>query len=235
MQRFYGRVLPRSSIHRISDFDGDLKLDVNLGETIGVNLWQIPQLYEPAERKLFCSAITPDCTVLDVGANIGIYTLLAAKRRAKVIAVEADPGNATRLRHHLDLNRLDESVTVIEVAALDRTGPVSLRRNPNNSGGSAVVAGGSISAATIDSLNLPPIDICKMDIEGSELKALNGMLETLGRSPRMKLLVEYNSLSDQAGLLAFLMEHFSHIAVAGRGELRVDQHPPSDCNLWCWN
>src|SRR5215467_16149261 len=126
MQRFYGRVLPRSSIHRISDFDGDLKLDVNLGETIGVNLWQIPQLYEPAERKLFCSAITPGCTVLDVGANIGIYTLLAAKRGATVIAVEADPANARQLHHHLELNGLTASVTVIEIAASDHTGSASL-------------------------------------------------------------------------------------------------------------
>jgi FkbM family methyltransferase len=236
LQGVWGRVLDPGKLYRISDFDGNLKLDVNMAEAIGAALWHVPDLYERRERKLFCSAITPGCAVLDVGANIGIYTLLAAKRGARVFAVEADPANAAKLRHHLDMNDLGQQVTVFEMAAIDREGTVLLHRNPSNSGGSSLTVGvGTVQVRglTIDSLNLPPIDLCKMDIEGAELGALIGMRDILRRSAGMKLLIEYNCLSDRAALLDFLRSTFMHIAVAGRDELNGIA-PPPDCNLWCW-
>ena len=238
LQGLWGRILDPDALYRIHNFDGDLKLDVNMSETTGVNLWHVPQLYERRERKLFCAAIAPGCTVLDVGAHIGIYTLLAAKRGAHVFAVEADPANVTRLRHHLEINALGQQVTVFEMAAIDREATVLLHRNPSNSGGSSLTVGiGTIpvQGRTIDSLELPPIDVCKMDIEGAELGAFMGMRDTLRRSPRMKLLIEYvESFADPAALLSFIREHFAHVAVAGRGELDGAK-PPAECNLWCWN
>jgi len=234
LQKLWRRILDPGTLHRISNFDGDLKLDVNMGETMGVILWHIPQRYEPKERKVFCAAIKSGCTVLDVGANIGVYTLLAAKRGAHVFAIEADPLNVVRLHHHVELNGLSQQVTIIEAAALDREKTVSMRRNPNNCGGS-MIGNGSIPVhgQTIDSLRLPSIDVCKMDIEGQELNALRGMAETMKRSAKMKLLIEYNCLSDQPALLAFLRATFTHIAVAGGTEIKED--PPLECNLWCWN
>jgi FkbM family methyltransferase len=237
LQHLWGQVLDPAALYRISDFDGDLKFDINMGETVGVHLWHVPHLYEPRERKLFCSAITPGGTVLDVGANIGIYTLLAAKRGVRVFAIEADPRNAARLRRHIELNGFSEKVTVIEMAASDQEKAATLHRNPSNSGASSIVLGGGtiqVPVRTIDSLNLPPIDLCKMDIEGAELGALAGMQQTIQRSPGMKLLIEYNRLSDRPTLLAFIRSQFRHVSVAGRGELN-GREPPADCNLWAWN
>lgn len=235
IQSLYLPFLAKGATFRINNFDSDLKLDVRPEETIGSALWHVPQLYERHERRLFCEAITPGCTVLDVGANIGIYTLLAAKRGAHVFAIECDPSNAAMLRHHLGLNGLAAAVRIFDIAASDHIHFVGLHRNPRNCGGSSVVTGSEIKAATIDSLNLPPIDVCKMDIEGSELPALRGMERTLNHSPRLKMLVEYNALSDRASLLDFLRRTFRRIAPAGKRELRPGQDPPSDCNLWCQN
>ena len=91
LRRVYRRLLAPDALYRIANFDGDLRLDVNMGETIGVNLWHAPRLYERREREVFCSAVASGCTVLDVGANIGIYTLMAAKRGGRVYSIEADP------------------------------------------------------------------------------------------------------------------------------------------------
>jgi FkbM family methyltransferase len=235
VQSLYLPFVDRRRLYRISNFDGDLQLDVNPAETIGAALWHIPQLYERHERQVFCASIRPGCTVLDVGANIGIYTLLAAKRGAKVFAIEFDPQNAKMLRHHISLNGFEDSVTVFDLAASDHEHRVDLRRNPRNSGGSTIVPGDSIPARTIDSLNLPLIDICKMDIEGSEVAALRGMRETIRRSRGMKLLIEYSANLRPAGkLLVLLHSQFAHIAVAGKPELR-EKNPPAYCNLWCWN
>ena len=78
----------------------------------------------------------PDSVVLDVGANIGIYTLLAAKRGARVIAIEADPRNVEKLRHHVHLNGFDDRVTILPIAVgdkvvaeIDHAGRTATRRN----------------------------------------------------------------------------------------------------------
>jgi hypothetical protein len=64
---FYRRVATRD-LMPITDFDGDLKLEISVCETMGINLWHTPKLFEKEERRAFCSAITPGCNVLDVGA-----------------------------------------------------------------------------------------------------------------------------------------------------------------------
>lgn len=220
--RFLSRPFHRPGVHRIDDFDGDLSLEVDTRELIGAALWFIPQIYEWRERELFCSAIRPGAVVLDVGANLGIYTLLAAKRGAHVFAIEADPQNAAMLRWNVVLNRFDKAVRVYELGASDHNHTAGIRRNTANSGGSTLVDGDLIQCRAIDSLGLPPVDVCKMDIEGFELNALHGMAGTISRSLSLKLLVECNHHSDQATLRSFLMTRFKSIVDLGQ-------------NLWCRN
>ena len=236
-RRLYRKFLRKDALFRISDFDGDLHLDVDIGDLLGVELWHAPDLYEKEERALFCSAIKPGTVVLDVGANIGVFSLLAAKRGAKVFAIEADPVNAQRFRNHLALNGFVGNVQVFEVAATHEPATLTLYRNPGNIGNSNLFSGASpvsVKGVTIDSLNLPPIDVCKMDTEGAELNALLGMPETIQRSPKMKLLIEYFAERQASGeLLKFLRNNFRQITVAGAGVLAGD--PPERCNLWVHN
>lgn len=243
LRRLYERVLPRRPFElRVNDFDGNLALDVDVREIIGINLWHRPAFFEKNERKLFCDAITPGCTVLDVGANIGIYTLLAAKRGARVFAIEADPRNVDKLRRHIHLNGFDDRVTVLPLAVGREAGSITLFRAPGNSGHSNVFEGVDpiqVPLDTIDSLNLPPIDVCKMDIEGNEVNALAGMETTIARSPSMKLLVEYSEvLGRTTGMLEFLCARFAPVYAIRYppfrpvGPLTAAQKPPAFCNLW---
>ncbi len=243
----YRRILPDGSRYRVDDFDGSLKLDVNVCDTIGINIWHTPRLFEKQEREIFCSAIREGTVVLDVGANIGIYTLLAAKRGARVFSIEADPDNARDLRRHVEINGFADRVTVFEMAATDRAQTLKLYRSPRNSGGSTLfgsnhgLAEVSVEGRTIDSLNLPPIDVCKMDVEGAEPVALKGMSDTLARSPKLKLLIEWNTDSqsqfleasgDSQNLLSLLRSHFSSIEVVEGSKLAQEESPPAFCNLW---
>jgi FkbM family methyltransferase len=221
---------------RIEDFDGDLKMDIDPREFIGVNIWHRPRLYEKQERSRFCSFLSPDSVVLDVGANIGIYTLLAAKRGALVFAIEADPQNFQFLHQNVAINGMSERVRLLEVAAIDTEREVMLFRNPHNCGGSSMfegVDGIAVLGRTIDSFDLPSIDICKLDIEGAEVLALRGMVDTIKRSPRMELLIEYREQGGSTGeLLDFLRSHFQTIAVIGGSTLPLNKKPPAYCNLW---
>lgn len=236
-RELYRRFVPATTRFHISDFDGDLQLDIDIRDHFGVVLWHTPELFEKEERALFSAAIRPGCVVLDVGANIGAFTLLAAKRGAQVFAVEADPMNAQILEKHVAMNRFSDQVKILEMAATDKPRSLTIYRNPKNIGNSNIFSGEcpvSVEGATIDSLNLPPIDVCKMDIEGAEFPALLGMTETLRRSPGMKLLIEYFAERQISGeLLAFLRDHFQRIEVVGEGMLSGT--PPKTSNLWCSN
>jgi FkbM family methyltransferase len=229
-------MIPPDLLLRITDIDKDLIFDVNVRGNMGLYLWHYPELFEKEERELFCSFITPGCTVLDVGANIGFYTLLAAKRGARVFSIEADPVNAAMLRHHVEINGFNDRVTIYEMAATDATRAVPLFRHPFNLGESNIVAqgehSGMIEGKTLDSLDLPPVDICKMDIEGAELMALRGMEGTMDRSPQMKLLVEYaQHLGTGEELLNYLRSNFSSVEVIEKSEAAAPDKIPEFCNL----
>jgi FkbM family methyltransferase len=238
VRRVYAKTIPRPDgwTMRIEDFDGDLKLEVDPREFMGITLWHKPEIRERRERDLFCAAIRPGSVVLDVGANIGIYSLLAAKRGARVFAFEADPKNAARLRHHVALNGFDSRVTIHEMAALDGEGSVNIYRNPNNCGGSSCFRGEDgtqVPAGTIDSLNLPPVEMCKMDIEGSESRALMGMRETIVRSPRFKLCIEYNpTVGDGSALMHLLHATFRQVRIIGGRVLETGETPEKFCDLY---
>lgn len=229
--------LPAGWTGRVADFDGTLLLDVDPREIIGVNIWHRPNLFEQQERALFVGALRPGCVVLDVGANIGIYSLLAAKRGATVFAVEADPRNVARLKAHVALNGFQDRITVVSMAATDRDCRLHLYRDRLNCGHSNLFAGEDavvVPGRTIDSLQLPPIDVCKIDIEGAEPMALAGMRETLHRSPKLKILIEYCQAFGHADeLLRLLRAHFAAIQVVGGGPVRANSSLPTFCNLWC--
>jgi FkbM family methyltransferase len=236
--RLYRTLFRQDTSYRIADFDGDLLLDANIRECVGINLWHAPEQYERDERRLFCSAIRTGSVVLDIGANIGIFTLLAAKRGAQVFAIECDPRTVAVLRKHIAINGFTDKVTTFELAAVESPKLLRLYQNESNRGGNSLYGSGTavwVPGKTVDSLNLPPIDICKIDVEGAEATALRGMTETIKRSPNLKLLVEYSEPHGKARaveLLHLLSSIFSRISLMN-GTLLGSESPPPYCNLWC--
>ena len=235
LRRLYQRFLPDNFRVR-TKFDNDLLFDVRLADNFGVFLWHYPDFYEKEEVETFCSFIKPGAVVLDVGANLGLYTLLAAKRGAQVFAVEADPLNAEMLRHNLKINRLEARVTIFELAATESERQIPFYRSVFNMGESNVlgngILAGEIQGRPIDSLRLPPIDICKMDIEGAEIIALTGMRETIARSPDLKLFVEYADVfPSSVGLLSYLRSNFSTLRILEAPETDPNGEIPPYCNI----
>lgn len=235
LRTFYQKILPHDFLAR-AKLDEDLFLDLKLTGNLGLFFWHYPDFYEKEEIEAFCALVRPGCTVLDVGANVGLYTLLAAKRGAHVFAIEADPVNAAMLRHHVRLNEFENRVTILEMAATDAEETLPLYRNPQNEGESNIISRGELSGTvagrTLDSLNLPPVDICKMDIEGAEFVALMGMRQTLERSPRLKLFVEYAEVfGSSPDLLRFLRSNFSTLTVLEKAAQEKPGEIPPFCNI----
>lgn len=122
------------------------------------------------------SHISGSDVVIDAGANIGIFTLLASRKARKVIAVEPDPENFSYLVRNVKLNNA-ENVILVNEALSDYVGEgrisgrgLSAALSPNK--------GTAVKVTTIDAilrqLRVTKADIVKMDIEGEEVKALNG-------------------------------------------------------------
>lgn len=132
--------------------------------------------------------------VLDLGANLGYLSLLAATKvgpEGRVIAVEAEPGVFGMLEHNLELNPLlpvvahhaivgeGEGVSTIHRADDDH-GSSSTERTGAASGPSAEVR--MVRAETlIPAEDLPSLKLIKVDVEGDELRVLHGLDDLLHR------------------------------------------------------
>lgn len=154
--------------------------------------------------RLFSSVIRPGMTVLDVGAFVGWYALLAARQvgpLGKVYAFEADPRNYQLLVENLWRNKLDERVVPVPKAVSNDAGTKSFFLHGGDQSRSSLIATDAraeqivVETIVLDEFfgtGLKP-DIIKMDIEGGEIHALNGMDRLLAPVDRdVKMFVECN-------------------------------------------
>lgn len=162
--------------------------------------------YEPQETALLQQILRPGMTFVDVGANWGYFTLCAAHlvgRAGRIVSIEVDPRACRTLKANIARNKLD-SVTVLEIAASDGPGVLRLREyegGATESGNFGLIdaeAGASshrhydVAASAIDDVldqaEIEQVDLLKMDIEGTEGRALAGLRRALAER-RIKFLI----------------------------------------------
>src|SRR5262245_5691694 len=117
-----------------------------------------PQLFDPAERALLAAALdrklAADGTFafVDIGANVGLYSLFVAARggaRARVLAIEPQPGIVDRLKFNVAANP-QAHIIVAGVAVADREGNIALAIDTQDSGGTRLhTAPAGVSAPTV--------------------------------------------------------------------------------------
>jgi len=149
--------------------------------------------------------VMPGATVLDVGANIGVFAKKAVSAGARhVICVEPTPGNVCAL--HWNLAAQIDRVSIVAMGAWDAVDTIRFMVDPKRPGRSSCVKAPpdresyemSIEVAPldliVDNLKLSRVDFIKMDIEGAELKALQGARETILRyKPHLAIAVEHTA------------------------------------------
>lgn len=152
--------------------------------------------FEPLTLALWTNLCRPGCVVLDVGGYNGLFSLIATKRGARAICIEPMEENRIRINANMMLNGVQ--FELIEAAASDSLGEVSLHFNPSvymTAGASLVhkplsnVSTRKVQAITIDSLGLARLDAIKVDVERAELKVLQGAIETI-RKHRPTMIIE---------------------------------------------
>jgi FkbM family methyltransferase len=147
-------------------------------------------IWEPEVTKYICPKIAQGMTVIDVGADIGYYTLLFAKRvgrDGRVIAFEPIPSAREKLEHNVRLNGYT-NVKICDFALFSSNGQAILegpfqisRINPakTTSEKKDIQIQTKIFDECVSKLKVQRIDLVKIDVEGAELDVLRGMEQSL--------------------------------------------------------
>jgi FkbM family methyltransferase len=175
-----------------------MKLDLDPdrpNERTILNFLQAGASFEPDVANVLVRVLREGDVAVDVGANVGYLTTLAAMLvgpTGQVFAFEPGPENLARLRANLALNDC-HNVTVVEKAVTNQAGDVEFFINSDDSGGNALwdpaqypgnvkclatplrlTVPGTTLDLELEQLRLPP-KVIKIDTEGAEQKVLEGM------------------------------------------------------------
>jgi FkbM family methyltransferase len=182
-----------------------MKLDFRDVLQRGILLYDV---WDAATTKLILRNLSPGMLFIDIGANVGYFTLVAAQQvgqLGRVIAVEPNPLVAEQLRQNVARSGLSNAV-VVQAACSDSNQRRSLylanisgTGNTGQSSFSAQNARSEVSVdvecVTVDQLvegaKSTRVDLVKIDVEGAEMSVLRGMTRTLTRF-RPKLIIEIN-------------------------------------------
>lgn len=146
--------------------------------------------YEREKVNLFVSYLKPTSVVYDVGANVGYYSLIAARKclSGRVFSFEPLPSNVSLLKRHIALNKIHK-MTLFESAVSNKDGEGYFDVSPSHSMGRLALQGNlKVRMLSLDSVikrgQAVEPDIIKMDIEGAEYEALQGAMNLLtGKKP----------------------------------------------------
>ena len=159
--------------------------------------------FEKTEVELFRQILKESMNVVDIGAHIGYYTLIAGRRvgpSGKVFSYEPEKLNFSFLKRNIDLNKLN-NVQIHNHGIADISDKRTLYLDNHNRGHNSLAndkkkrSTVEISLETLDNAldkyGSPKIDIIKMDIEGAEVLALAGMKKTIARNPKIIIFTEF--------------------------------------------
>jgi FkbM family methyltransferase len=147
--------------------------------------------------------VRPDAWIIDVGANIGFFTVIFGGwlTQGKVLALEPEPENFRRLQAMVKRRRLEPRVDARQVAAADRNGRGHLMLSQESHADHRLGESGlAITVATLDSLWIElerrPVGLIKIDVQGAEYQVLCGAT-ALVDTCRPALFVEIDGSADR--------------------------------------
>lgn len=230
-----------------------MKLDSQ--DSLGLSVWKT---YEPYETSLIEKRLKVGDVFLDLGANIGYYTLIAARKvgpTGHVYAFEPDPTNFSILKNNVEMNGYG-NVTLINKAVDETTRTAKLYLSATNKGDHRLHPAAearesiAIQTTTLDEAIRGGVDFIKMDIQGHEGKALRGARRLLKQKP-LTILTEFSPMFlrkagsdpeqvlkslERNGFAVFLLDvgHKRQVPTSATALMAASRkHPEDYFNLWC--
>ncbi len=216
-------------INHKQDFIGksffDSKFYCNLNDHIEKYIFWY-RAYEETESKWLLNTLSTPVTFIDIGANIGYYSILVAGQNGQnnVYAFEPSAKNFERLTNNINLNKLQNIITVNKAIG-NKNEAVKLYHTEDNNAGMHTLNAQNNIYETVQQIildewvtqqNIGAINYIKMDIEGAEMQALQGMQHILTtQKPTLLIEIANEHLSrfntNSAAIHAFLQQ-FGYVA-----------------------
>jgi FkbM family methyltransferase len=159
--------------------------------------------YEEENTQLLLSFLQPDTVFLDIGANIGYFSIIVGRRlgrSGKIYAFEPHPKLYEILIRNRHVNNLSDRLSCVNSAISNHEGAVTLQYPLLHLGGGHIGSVEEIAghtAISTDTRRLETLlgpnfrcDLVKIDVEGHELRVLEGMRTIVENSPDIKILFE---------------------------------------------
>lgn len=147
-----------------------------------------------------------DDLFLDIGANVGVYSLLASGiKQAKTIAIEPVPTTFNFLQKNIALNQLNKTITLLNIGLADKNGKLYFTSDGdtnNHVTDTKTDQSIEVDVRTLDSITekkLTADTLIKMDVEGFEIKVLEGATDILQNSLLLAVIVELNGCGKRYG------------------------------------
>jgi FkbM family methyltransferase len=212
--------------------------------------------WEPFETALLLACLGPDSIVVDAGANLGMFSvaMACADRPARhVFAFEPAADNFALLRRNLRLNDCTERVTAVQAALGRRRGRGELHRSADNQGDHQLAPADGDAPRPTEPIDIvcgaewlaqrtERIDLLKVDVQGSELAVLEGLLPLLRRSrSQIGILVELTPFAlraagDSGAALIDLLDDLGlPLAIVDQQRQRLVPESADALRRWCEN
>jgi len=169
-------------------------------------------VHEEATTELFKNVVKEGDVIVDMGANIGYFTLLAARlvgKSGKVYAFEPEPRNLYYLLKNIEINKYD-NIVAVQKAVSDKKGKTTLYLCPYDSGHHTInqyegikayaphLVGDKKDFVEVETITLDDflkderkVNVIKMDVEGAEALVLSGMDNLIRGNANLKMFVEF--------------------------------------------
>lgn len=218
----------RGPFWTMRDFEG-FRMELDIAEKTQRNIFFF-KLYEEGVTRFVEKTLRKGDLFVDVGANVGYYSLLAASHGARVIACEPEKGNYARLVRNVELN--DFSVQSLPIAVGKEEGTLTLHINPLNHGGNSLLYSAEYWTGThhysreevekafgtealeqetgvesLDTLIQEPVKILKIDVEGFEAQVFEGMKEALAKGIVEHIICELGNKETRKAIIRLIKSH----------------------------
>lgn len=151
----------------------DIREDYETDDIVIREIWE-ENVYEVDPSRFNLGGV-----VVDIGANIGSFSIYAAHHGARVYAIEPEPHNLDALKNNIAINHMEHIIIVSDVGISDYNGVAVI----SDRGGGATIKdniedGSTIKITTLDDYfsqhNIEEVDVLKIDVEGSETEIVVG-------------------------------------------------------------
>ena len=236
LKKIYAKILTR--INKESPIDityHDVKFRLYIhNNTIESKIFVSSRLREGKELEIISGFIKNGGVFLDIGANVGYYSLMAAKLGAnKIIGIEPNPIVLDRFKANIKFNGFDKKIKTFQIGIGAKRDAMVLRLSYTDMGSSSIVST-KLNSNKIKIKIIPlsellkkegvgRVDVLKIDIEGFEDRALFPYFETLDKKfyPKLILMEDSSQTDWERNILQWLLANGYRILSRTRGNVLI--------------